>query len=440
LTGAPDVIVVGAGAVGLASALELAQAGARVTVVEVSPELALGCSAGNAGLVCPGHAAPLASRASLRVGLRSAASRDGPVALAPRPSLAPWLLRFAASTGPEREQAAGETLRRLAVASLELHRRYAERHGTGLEPRGTLNVFETDDGLAAGLHDARGHASAGLVSEALTAREAMELEPALAPGLAGAIFYPGELSGDPAVFVRALGAAVAAMGVELRLRTEVLSVRSHGSRVTGVETSSGPLDGETIVLAAGAWTPRLARSLGVRVPVQGGKGYHLDYEPADVDPRIPVYVHEARVVATGLPGRLRLTGVLALSGLDLSVDERRLAAIERVGARRLVRFAGRRRLEIWRGLRPCSPDGLPIVGRTRASRGLVLATGHAMLGFTLAPVTGRLVAQIVSRLPTDHPTHALSPDRFGRLPPLPRRRGQAASRRGSGETSGISPR
>jgi D-amino-acid dehydrogenase len=433
--GAADVIVVGAGAVGLASALELAQAGARVTVVEVSPELALGCSAGNAGLVCPGHAAPLASRASLRLGLGWAASRDGPLAISPRPSLASWLLRFAAATGPERERAAADVLRRLAVASLDLHRRYAERHGTGLEPRGTLNVFETEAGLAAGLHDAAGHAGAGLISETLTSREALELEPALAPGLAGAIFYPDELSGDPAVFVRALGAAVAATDVELRLRTEVLSLRSRHGRVAGVETTAGPLTAETVVVAAGAWTPRLARSLGIRVPVEGGKGYHLDYEAGEGDPHVPVYVHEARVVATGLPGRLRLTGVLALSGLDLSVDERRVAAIERVGARRLARFAGRRRLEVWRGLRPCSPDGLPIVGRTRACRGLVLATGHAMLGFTLAPVTGRLVAQIVTRLPTDHPVGPLSPDRFGRLPPLPQRAPQGATAEASGDAS-----
>jgi D-amino-acid dehydrogenase len=408
----PDVVVVGAGAVGLSCALELARAGASVTVLEEAPELAMGCSSGNAGLVCPSHSVPLASRASVRLGLRSALSRNGPLAISPRPALAPWLLRLAAATGPARERAATDLLRRLAAASLELHRRYDEENGTGLEPRGTLYVFESEAGLVDALHDAARNAAAGLRSETLTAQEAAEFEPALAPGITGAVFYPGELSGDPAAFVRAIGGTVVDAGVTVRLRTETLSLISTARRVTGVETTAGPVAAGTVVLAAGAWTPGLARTVGLRIPVEAGKGYHLDYEASDGDPRVPVYVHEARVVATAIPGRLRLTGVLALSGLDLSVDPRRLMAVEHVGRQRLAGFAGRRRLEIWRGLRPCSPDGLPIVGRPEGYDQLVLATGHGMLGLTLAPVTGRLVAQIVTGMPTDHDITSMSPNRF----------------------------
>jgi len=129
---------------------------------------------------------------------------------------------------------------------------------------------------------------------------------------------------------------------------------------------------------------------------------------------VPVYVYESRVVATALPGRLRLTGVLALSGLDLSLDERRLSAIERVGTRHVSGFAGRRRLEAWSGLRPCSPDGLPIIGRAPGYDDVVVATGHGMLGFTLAPVTGRIVAQLVTGAEPQLDLTPFEPGRFSR--------------------------
>jgi D-amino-acid dehydrogenase len=413
----PDVVIVGAGAIGLSSALELARAGATVTVVEQAAELPAGCSAGNAGLVCPSHSSPLASRSSLRLGLRSAVSRDGPFTLAPRPSLVPWLARFVAATTPAREKAATDAIRALALASVELHLAYREQMATGLEPTGTLNVFDSETGLASGLREAAENAAAGLRSEALTPREASELEPALAPGFAGAVFYPGDLSGDPAAFVRAVAAAARELGVELRLGTEAFSLGSRQSRVTGIETTAGRIAADAVVLAAGAWTPRLARTVGVEVPVEAGKGYHLDFEGAETDPRLPVFVRESHLVVTPMAGRLRLTGVLALSGLDQSIDQRRLDAIEATGSRRIPAFAGRRRVEVWRGLRPCSPDGVPIIGRPDGHENLVVATGHGTLGFTLAPVTGRLVAQLVTGQEPEHDLGALRPSRFRALRP-----------------------
>ena len=404
----PDVVVVGGGAVGLSCARELARAGAAVTVLERDRELAAGCSSGNAGLVCPSHAAPLATRSSLLLGLRSLRSREGPLAISPRPQLVPWLLRFAAATAPATERRGTTAIRSLSVASLDLHRQLHDELDTGLAPRGTLNVFETEEGFTTGAHEAAAHAAAGIRSETLTAGEARELEPSLSAPLTGAIYYPGDLSGDPAAFVRALGAAAEAAGAAIELGAEAKLSRAAGR--IAVETRDRRLEPKTVVAAAGAWTPKL----GLRVPVEAGKGYHLDYEAGPADPRVPVYVYESRVVATALPGRLRLTGVLALSGLDLSLDERRLSAIERVGTRHVSGFAGRRRLEAWSGLRPCSPDGLPIIGRAPGYDDVVVATGHGMLGFTLAPVTGRIVAQLVTGAEPQLDLTPFEPGRFSR--------------------------
>ncbi len=420
---AVDVVVIGGGAVGLSCALELSRAGAQVTVLESSPALALGCSSGNAGLVCPSHAAPLASLASLRLGLRSLPSREGPLAIAPRLELLPWLLRFTAASTPARERVATETMRALARTSHELHGLYSEQLGTGLTPRGTLDVYETEAGLE------RGAAHAPPPVELLTAAEARTLEPALAAGFAGAIFHPGELSGDPAAFVRAVGTAAREAAVDVRLGTEVLRLDVAAGRIGAVETTHERLTPGTVVLAAGAWNRGLARTAGVSVPVEGGKGYHVDYEPTDADPRIPIFVSESRVAVSRLPGGLRLTGMLALHGLDLSVDERRVAAVERVGARRIAGLQGRPRLEVWAGLRPCSPDGLPIIGSPEACGNLVVATGHGMLGFALAPVTGRLVAQLISGSAPELDLAPLHPDRFRplirRAPSATRSRGRA---------------
>jgi D-amino-acid dehydrogenase len=155
-------------------------------------------------------------------------------------------------------------------------------------------------------------------------------------------------------------------------------------------------------------------ALPLRLPIQGGKGYHIDVRSGDGDTRMPTYFPERRVVATPLDGRLRLSGMLQLAGTDLSIHRGRVDAISRHASELLSGIADRPVVEVWGGLRPCSPDGLPIIGRTPALENLVLATGHGMWGLQLAPVTGRLVADIVASTANDGSDPALSPERFGR--------------------------
>jgi D-amino-acid dehydrogenase len=411
----PDVLVVGGGAIGAASALELARAGARVMLVERGCELAAGCSEGSAGLICPSHALPIATPTALRNGLRWLASRDSPFSIRLRPDVVPWLLRFVASCTPEHADASMRLIRSLSLAGLELHAGLAAAGlDTTFTRRGVLNVYETASGLAEGCREAELHASAGISSETLDPAAARAREPALMGRIAGAILYPDEAHCDPKRFVLAVGKAAAQAGASIRLHLEVLSLRREKRRVTTVETTAGPIEPGAVVLAAGAWTPRLAADLDVFVPVQGGKGYHVDVERTDDDPASPVFLREAHVVATPLPDRLRLAGTLELSGLDMSVDRARVDAI--VGSAREVLRLGRRPvLGIWRGLRPCAPDGLPILGRPDGLDNVVLATGHAMMGHTLAPVTGRLVAQLVGHETASFDLTALSPNRFRRL-------------------------
>lgn len=381
----PDVIVVGGGAVGACCALELARRGAQVTLLERGPQLASGCSAGNAGLICPSHSNPISNPVSLRNGLRWMWRRDSPFYLRPRPAALPWLARFARAAS--RWEAGAAAIRALSVPGLELHAQLGEELGTSFERLGTLNVYATPEGLEGG---AREGERSGLHFSVLDAAQTRELEPSLAGPVVGAVHYPDEGRVDPKRFVEAVGRAAGDAGVEIRTGTEVHSLDE--------------LRADTVVVAAGAWSRTL-----VDLPLEGGKGYHIDFERTDGDPRIPAWVQETWTIATPLPDCLRLSGTLELAGLDLSISQPRVDAIRRGGERWFRGLAGRPVLETWAGLRPCLPDGLPAIGWLDR---VVVATGHAMKGVSLAPITGRLVAQLVAGEQPEQDLAPFDPARF----------------------------
>jgi D-amino-acid dehydrogenase len=407
------VVVVGGGAIGACAAYELARRGLDVTLLERGEELASGASSGNAGLLCPSHSAPIANPASVKNGLRWMTKPDSPFYLRPRPAVASWIARFVKASTAQRAARGTRIIRELSIASLALHAELSDSGlNTGFTRRGILNVYETEEGFAA----AKSHAGAtDLAAEVLGRDETRSLEPALNGRIAGGVYYPDEAHCDPLSFVYAVGRAAREAGATIRTATSVRALRRANGGIA-VETTHETLRAGTVVLAAGAWTSALAAQLGVYLPQEGGKGYHLDVEPAPGDPKIPISMDEAHVIATPLPGRLRLSGTLELAGLDTSVSRPRVDAI-RAAAERVLSLDEREEIETWAGLRPCTPDGLPVIGRPLGVDPLVLATGHSRKGLSLAPITGRLVAELVTG---DRPSLALaplSPDRFRPLLP-----------------------
>ena len=268
-----------------------------------------------------------------------------------------------------------------------------------------LQVYETERAFEHGREEAAAAHAAGLPADVLDASAARASEPALR-GVAGAVRFPREAQCEPQRFVEAVGAAAIAAGATFLPRTDVLSLRDGK-----VETTHGHIDADAIVVAAGAWTPGLVRELGPRLPVEAGKGYAIDCERTEALPRTPLILHEARVAVTPFGDRLRLAGTLQLAGMDLSVDRRRVEAIWAAAQRLLKPEALGARREVWRGLRPCAPDGLPIIGRLPRRPDVIVATGHAQLGLTLAPVTGRLVTELLTGERREQ-VAALSPSRF----------------------------
>jgi len=406
-----EVVVVGGGAIGACCALELARRGIDVTLLERGGELASGASSGNAGLLCPSHSEPIASPASVRNGLRWMLRPDSPFYLRPRPAVAPWLARFVKASTAPRAREGTRIIRELSLASLELHAELAaEGLNTGFERRGILNVYETEPRFAS----ARAHAEhAGLSVRVLDAEETRKLEPAVG-AVVGGVYFPDEAHCDPLAFVYAVGRAAREAGATIETDVEVRRLRRSNGGLA-LDTSRGELQAGTVVLAAGAWCTHLAAQVGVFLPQEAGKGYHVDLAADAADPEIPTSMDEAHVIATPLPGRLRLSGTLELSGLDLSISAARVEAIRRAAARVFAIDDERPVVETWAGLRPCTPDGLPVIGRPYGVQPLVLATGHARKGLSLSPVTGKLVAELVAGEQPSLDLAPLSPDRFRRL-------------------------
>ncbi len=409
----PEVAVIGAGSVGLMAALELARRGLEPVVFERAGDVLSGCSAGSAGLLSPAHSTPLATPGAVREGLRHMLRRDSPFSMRPRPGLITWLLRFMVAARADRVRTGTALLRELSIRSLELHQALeAEGLDTGLRSLGAINVYETEAAFAAGRSESAALAAYEVKSEILDPNEARRIEPALSDRVVGAVLYPDEAQCEPERFMRAAAEAAEGAGATILTNAEVFDLRMQGDRVAVLETALGNVRPREVVVANGAWSARLSRRAGIAIHVEGGKGYHLDLDRADTDPRLPVYLQEARVIATPFEDRLRLAGTLQLTGLDLGVDRVRVAATLNAGVRALRGIEAARVTEVWRGIRPCTPDGLPVIGRSERVANVVFATGHGMKGLHLAPGTGRLVAQVVAGEEPMHDLAPYSPDRF----------------------------
>jgi len=221
------------------------------------------------------------------------------------------------------------------------------------------------------------------------------------PQVVGGIHYPRDGHIHPARFVTGLAEKAQDLGAQLWTKTEALGFESSQGKITKIHTTRGDILPKQIILATGSWSPEVARALRVQIPIQAAKGYSVTLENPPVSPKIPLSFGEARVVVNPLGDSLRLAGTLELAGMDFSINARRVDAMQKASNEYLPGLQEAKIIEIWRGLRPCTPDGLPIIGRSSDFDNLMVAAGHAMLGMSLGPVTGKLVSQLVNGEKTD---------------------------------------
>lgn len=416
----PRIAVVGGGVAGLCAAYYLAQRDADVTVLEGN-RAGSAASAGNAGWVCPAQAGPLPAPGVLREGLRSLAEPESALYFAPTylPRMLPWLLGFARRCNRRDYRRGVQALARLGQRSFGLIERLADDGVRfDLHRRGLLAVAERRPALEAFLAGLEPLRDLGyrVPDRVLGGAEVRQLEPAISEHAAFGTLIEEHWHVDPVTLTAGLAARLRELGVRVEEGAEVVDLIVRDERVRTVRTTAGDVEPDVVVLAAGSWTPRVARMLGLRLPIQPGKGYSFEVRPG-VMPTRSLLLVESHVGCTPLGDRLRIAGTMEFSGVNTRLDERRLESIQR-GAGRLVN--GWRADDVrarWAGLRPIAPDGLPIIGPAGRLRNVHLATAYSMLGMTVAAPAGEALARAILDGASDGELAPFRPGRFvGRRP------------------------
>ena len=410
-----DICVIGAGVIGICTAYELAKLGHKVTVVDQG-DVCAGSSYGNAGLIVPSHCVPLSEPGIVKQGLKWMLDPDSPFYIKPRfdRNLVSWLWKFNRSCTDAHVARATPVLREMHLNSLALFEAFAQDLDFSYEHRGSFYACNTESGLEHKIEDARIAARTGIRIEVLGPEEIRKLIPETPISAVGGVYYPEDGHLQPAQFVRAVAGEVEKLGGEVRSHHQVLGFGRNGNRVTSVRTTRGDISADTFILAAGSWSPMVARDLGVRLPIQPAKGYSITFKKPPNCPSLPMMMTEAKVGVTPMADTFRFAGTLELAGLDLTINQRRVDAILNAMPSYFPELSADEMelIEIWRGLRPCTPDGLPLLGRAEAYDNLIIGAGHATIGISLGPESGRILSRVVAGDDIGYDPSALSPDRF----------------------------
>jgi D-amino-acid dehydrogenase len=414
---AQRAIVIGGGAIGLAAAHELDASGWRVTVVERG-DLGGGCSHANACLIVPSHSQPIPGPGVPAQVLRWMLRGDSPFYVRPGhlPRLLGWGWRFLRACDRGSAARGHEALLALSRASLGLFEELIQAPELTFfyERRGLLNVCLSPRGLEELRDEQRRLQRAGFRVRLLEGDDVRRFEPALAGAVRGGLFVEGEAHGSCLDYLQALAARLRKRGTTVLTGRRVARLVRRGARVVGalLAEPEEEIAADLVVLAAGSWTAELAAPLGLRIPLQPAKGYSCTIDRYPGSPALPLLVHESYVAVTPLGPRLRFAGTLELAGHDTRLSVRRYRAVID-GARSVLATPPPMENErAWCGLRPVTPDGLPIIDRAPGLEGLIVAAGHAMLGFSQSPGTGRLVAELAGGAPPSVPLEPFRANRF----------------------------
>jgi D-amino-acid dehydrogenase len=411
-----DVIVVGAGIIGIACAHYLSRDGRRVTVIDQGA-IAGGCSHGNCGYICPSHVLPLTEPGAIGTAIRSLFNPRAPFRVKPRfsPALWNWLWQFARRCNQQQMLTAGHHLKAILDSSMREYRELVAAESLNCEwtENGLLYVLRTEHGMREFaktdrlLTDHFGVTARRIEGDALPA-----FDPALKTGLAGAFHYEGDVSVRPDLLNADWARRLQERGVSFLERCRLERIHNSGGRILALETSRGELSADHIVFAMGAWSPRLSAELKCPIPIEQGKGYSVTMPQPKPCPRYPMLFPEHRVGVSPFADGYRLGSMMEFAGYDATIPPRRIQQLRDSARPYLVAEPPDGPVQTWYGWRPMTWDSLPIIGRVPKLENAYLATGHNMLGLSLATATGKLIAELIGgRVPHLEPT-AYSPRRF----------------------------
>lgn len=412
-----SVIIVGGGIIGLTSAYYLAKGGWKVTVVD-RDDFTDNCSYGNAGMIVPSHFTPLAAPGIITQGIKWLFNSRSPFYVKPSPSLSliSWGLKFIRHANEQHVVRSAPDILALNNLSKDLYNELANELGDefGLACRGILMLFKTEKTAAEEVHLAEQATALGLDVGVLTHEQVQALEPDVKLDVMGATHYRSDAHLHPPALMASLIHRIKQLGVVLKPHTEVKGFERNGGKITKVIATAGELSADVVVLTGGAWLGTLAKKAGLTVPLMPGKGYSFMTNAFEGKVRHPALLLEARVALTPMGGEVRIGGTMELAPVNHHVNMNRVAGI--VGS--IPDYYPEYRLPmpekqaIWHGFRPCSPDGLPYIGRSSTINNLIVAGGMGMMGLSLGPAAGKIVSELAQGEKTSADIRLFDPERF----------------------------
>lgn len=394
-----DVIIIGAGAIGLWTALKLRERGVDISIIDRDPP-GDSASYGNAGLLTPSLSLPLARPGAATQAIKWLFSRKSPFAIRPTldPRLIPWLIHFVVSGKTQRFEAGTRSMIELCTSSMsdwESICCVGKTPKLGYQHNGLLAIYESDRSFSAGLQLAEFTGKCGIPWEVWDDERVRHEEPTLHRGARHAISFPGDAHIQPDLAMRHLRRQAIDAGVRIIDECRVTHAHIEGGRVTSISTTLGEHSADDFVIAAGVWSGVLAKWVGHRLPMRSAKGYSMQLHRGVAHPHRAIYLADRRVTVTPHHDTLRLAGTLEIGGFDRSVNPVRAGAILDGACAALGIARPEKTPNVWAGLRPCLSDGMPMIDRLPRCKNAWISTGHQMTGLKCSPSSGTLLAQMM---------------------------------------------
>ncbi len=416
MTTKTDVLIIGGGPVGLSCAYYLLRSGRKVMIIDAK-EIGKGSGSGNAGHIVPSHIIPLAApgvmTSALKWMLDPAHSPFG-MKVSLDPNYLSWLLKFVLACSDANVQRSIKPLNDLGQLSAKNFAQMIadEKFDCSYQEKGLLFLYKTEEAFSGGKHEGEFMQQHGIPVSVYDKTKIHAIEPAALDDVIGGVHFTGDSHLNPAVFLHLLRERVRALGAEMYENTPVTGFESVGEKVRVVKTSQGAFEAEQVILAAGALTPSMARDLKLNIPIQPARGYSLTMSANKQMPSHALILGERRIAVSPMGEILRFTGRLEVGNYSMEPNPLWIKRLEN-SAREYLRLDEKLDIkETWAGLRPTTPDGVPIIGRSPHHSNLVLATGHAMLGLSLGPGTGQVAAELINGKETAFDLRPMRLERF----------------------------